>query len=168
MDDIKLLQRSLDDATRVIDGIGPDQQSNATPCPDFTAEQLVTHLAEGHEMFVTALGGEESDDHSWSSVAKRLLAAASGPGAPDDLVDLPYGQFPRRVVIGQALGETAVHTADLAWATGQSLGDDAVYERVFDVITDDWRVEGVLAPAVPCADDAPLADRVLAFAGRKV
>jgi uncharacterized protein (TIGR03086 family) len=168
MEDIKLLQRSLDDATRVIDGIGTDQQANATPCPDFTVEQLVAHLAEGHEMFVTALGGQESEDHSWSSVAKRLLAAAAGPGQPDDLVELPYGQFPRSVVIGQALGETAIHTADLARATGQSLGDDAVYERVFDVVTDDWRVEGVLGPAQPCAGDAPLADRVLAFAGRIV
>jgi uncharacterized protein (TIGR03086 family) len=168
MDDITLLGRSLDDATRIIDGIGPGQQSAPTPCPDFTVDQLVSHLAEGHEMFVTALGGEESSDHSWSSVAKRLLAAAQRPGAPDDPIELPYGQFPRRVVIGQALGETAIHAADLAHATGQSLGDDAVYERVFDVVTDDWRVDGVLAPAVPFADDAALVDRVLAFAGRKV
>jgi uncharacterized protein (TIGR03086 family) len=168
MDDITLLGRSLDDATRIIDGIRPDQLDGTTPSPDFTVQQLVDHLAEGHEMFVGALGGEASEDHSWSSVAKRLLTAAQGPGAPDDTVALPYGDFRRSVVIGQALGETAIHAADLARATGQSLGDDAVYERVFDVVTDDWRVEGVLGPALPCDDSAPLADRVLAFAGRKV
>ena len=168
MDDTTLLRRSLDDATRIIDGIGTDQLALPTPCPDFNVEQLVAHLTEGHEMFVAAERGDASTDRSWASVAKRLVAAAEGPGAPDDLVTLPYGEFPRSVVVQQALGETAIHAADLARSTGQSLGDDAVYERVFAVVTDDWRVEGVLAPAVACADDAPLADRVLAFAGRKI
>jgi uncharacterized protein (TIGR03086 family) len=168
MDDIKLLSKAIDDATRIIDAIRPDQLDGATPCEDLTVQQMVTHLAEGHEMFVTALGGEASSDQSWASVAKRLLAAASGPGAPDDKVELPYGEFPRSVVIQQVLGETAIHAADLARATGQAIGDAAIYERVFDVITEDWRVEGVLAAAQPCDDSAPLADRVLAFAGRKI
>jgi uncharacterized protein (TIGR03086 family) len=165
-DDITLLRRAFDDATRIIDGVRPDQRELPTPCPDFTVGQLIDHLAEGHEMFVGALGGESSTDQSWASVSKRLLAAVGQPGSPDDLVELPYGEFPRSVVIQQVLGETAIHAADLARSTGQSLGDDAVYERVFSAVTDDWRVEGVLGPIVSCPDDAPLVERVLAFAGR--
>ena len=167
-DDITLVRRAFEDATRIIDGIRPDQLDGPTPCEDFNVQQLVTHLAEGHEMFVAALGGEASTDQSWASVAKRLQAAIEAPGSPDQLVELPYGEFPRAVVVQQILGETAIHAVDLAKSTGQSLGDDAVYERVFSAVTDDWRVDGVLGPPVASPEGAPLIDRVLAFAGRTV
>jgi uncharacterized protein (TIGR03086 family) len=169
MDDTTLLRRAVDDATRIIDGIPADRLDGPTPCPDFTVRQLVSHLVEGNEMFVTALGGAPaSGEQTWKSVGERLVQAAEGPGAPEDPITLPYGEFPRAVVIQQALGETAIHAADLAHSTGQAIGDDAPYDRVFAVVGDEWRGDGVLAPAVPCADDAPLIDRVLAFAGRKV
>jgi hypothetical protein len=100
-------------------------------------------------------------------VSKRLVAAGE-LGSPDDVITLPYGEFPRSIVVQQAYGEILIHAADVARATGQTIGDDAAYERVFDVITDIWRTDGVLGPELPCASDAPLADRVLAFAGRKI
>ena len=167
MDDSTYLRRAVDDATRILDGIRPDQLAGPTPCEDFTVEQLATHLVEGAEMMATHLdGGGPTSEQSWGEVSKRLVTAGQTPGV--DPVTLPYGEFPRAVVIQQAYGEILIHAADLARATGQSIGDDALYERVFDVITDVWRVDGVLDPARPCADDAPLADRVLAFAGRKI
>ena len=167
MDDTTYLRRAVDDATRILDGIRPDQLDGATPCEDFSVRQLVDHLAEGAEMMATHLdGGAASTDLSWGAVSERLVAAAESPGA--DPVALPYGEFPRAIVVQQAYGEILIHAADLARATGQSIGDDAAYERVFDVVTDVWRVDGVLDPPQPCADDAPLADRVLAFAGRKI
>jgi uncharacterized protein (TIGR03086 family) len=169
MDDITLLRRAVDDATRIIDGITPAQLGLPTPCPDFTVGQLVAHLVEGVEMFSAALDpSSASAGDEWKAAGQRVAAAAETPGAADAPIALPYGEFPRIVVIQQALGEIAIHAADLARATGQPLGDDAVYERVFAVVGEEWRVDGVLGPAVPCADDAPLADRVLAFAGRAI
>lgn len=168
MDDTKLLSRSLDDAKRIMDGIRPEQLDDPTPCEDFTVRQLVAHLVEGHEMMAACLdGGEQAESPAWDAVRARLAAAAD-LGKPDDVVELPYGEFTREIVVQQALGETAIHAADLARATGQSLGDDAIYERVFEVVNEGWRVEGVLAPELPAPAGASLADRVLAFAGRKI
>lgn len=168
VNDTTYLRRAVEDATRILDGIRPDQLDGSTPCEDFTVQQLVTHVVEGAEMMTTHLdGGPPSADQSWGSVSKRLVAAGE-LGAPDDVISLPYGEFPRSVVVQQAYGEILIHAADLARATGQTIGDDAAYERVFDVVNDVWRTDGVLGPERPCASDAPLADRVLAFAGRKI
>lgn len=169
MDDITLLRRAVDETTRLVDGIRTDQLDRPTACPDFSVGQLLAHLVEGTDMFAAGLGGDDAPtDDSWKAAGQRLLAAVEAPGALDGMVTLPYGEFPATVVLQQALGEVAIHTCDLARATGQSITDTAVYERVFDVVGDEWRVEGVLGPAQPCAGDAPLADRVLAFAGRRI
>jgi uncharacterized protein (TIGR03083 family) len=163
MDDITLLRRAVDDAARLIDGVRPDQLGSPTPCPDFTVEQLIAHLVEGAAGFS---GGDAAP--TWREAGARMVETVSAPGYLDSTVTLPWGEYPGTVVLQQALGETAIHAADLAHATGQSLGDDAVYERDFGVVTEDWRVPQVLEAAQPCADDAPLVERVLAFAGRKI
>ena len=163
MDDITLLRRAVDDAARIIDGVRPDQLGSSTPCPDFTVEQLIAHLMEGASGFS---GGPAAS--SWREAGTRMVETVSAPGYLESTVTLPWGEYPGVVVLQQALGETAIHAADLAHATGQSLGDDAVYERVFGVVTEDWRVPPVLEAAQPCPDDAPLVERVLAFAGRKI
>jgi len=169
MDDITLLRRAVDDATRLLDGIRPDQRELPTPCPDFSVGQLVDHLVEGAEMFAVAVdGGSESQDLSWKSVSGRLVAAFEARSSLDGTVTVPYAELPTAVALQHALGETAIHATDLAKSTGQSLSDDAVYERVFDVVGPEWRVENVLGPAVPCPDSASLIDRVQAFAGRTV
>lgn len=167
--DTALLRRAADETTRLLDGLTDAQRALPTPCPDFTVGQLVEHLAEGAQMMASALDPSGSaTDGSWKAVAQRLVAAAEAPVDGSTPTTLPYGEFPRSVVIQQALGEIAIHTCDVAKATGETLRDAAVYERVFDVITDDWRVDGVLDAARPCDDGAPLVDRVLAFAGRTV
>ena len=163
MDDITLLRRAVDDTARIIDGVRPDQLGSPTPCPDFTVEQLIAHLVEGAAGFN---GGDASP--TWREAGARVVETVSAPGYLESTVTLPWGEYPGTVVLQQALGEMAIHTADLAHATGQALGDDAVYERVFGVVTDEWRVPQVLEPAQPYADDAPLVERVLAFAGRKI
>jgi uncharacterized protein (TIGR03086 family) len=169
MDDITLLRRAVDDASRIIDGVQADQLDLPTPCPDFTVGQLVAHLAEGMEMFAAASDGSQpAAEPEWKTAGDHVVAAFSRPGALDGNIALPYGEFPAVVGLQQALGETAIHTTDIARATGQALGDDDVYESVFRVVTSDWRVESVLGPEVPCPAGAPLLDRVQAFAGRAI
>ena len=163
MDDITLLRRAVDDATRIIDNVRPDQLALGTPCPDFSVEQLIAHLVEGAAGF-----GGGAGDGTWRSAADGMVATISAPGYLESTVTLPWGEYPGSVVLHQALGETAIHAADLAHATGQSIGDDAVYERAIEVVGDDWRVENVLGPAQPCAAEAPLNERLLAHAGRKI
>jgi len=167
--DIAVLRRAVDDATRIIAGITPAQLNDPTPCEDFTVQQLVDHLASGLDDFAVRLdGGPASTDMTWSTVGPRLAAAFEAPGALDGDLELAYGTFPRTTVLHHALGETAIHTADLARATGQDLGDDALCERAMEVVGDEWRVEGVLKPALPAPPGASATDRLLAFAGRKI
>ena len=169
MDDITLLRRAVDDATRIIDAVQDDQLGLPTPCPDFTVGQLIGHLAEGAEMFAAAADGLAPEaSPAWKVAADHLLTAFTRPGALDGTVTVPYAELPGEVAVHHALGEIAIHTTDIARATGQSLGDDEVYERVFTAVTPDWRVENVLGPEVPCPDGATLLERVQAFAGRSV
>lgn len=162
MDDITLLRRAVDDATRIIDGVAPDQLGLPTPCPDFTVEQLIEHLTGGAAGF----GGGVAA--GWPEASAAMVAATAAPGFLESTVTLPWGEYPGHVVVHQALGETAIHAADLAHATGQSIGDASVYERALEVVGDDWRVENVLGPAQPAAADASLAERLLAHAGRTI
>ena len=169
MDDTALLRRAVDDASRLIDGVREDQLDLPTPCPDFTVGQLIAHLAEGMEMFAAASDGSAPEaEPAWKSAGDHVVAAFERPGALDGTTELPYGEFPSVVCLQQAIGETAIHASDIARATGQSLGDDDVYESVFRVITPDGRVENVLGPELPCPDGASLLDRVQAFAGRAI
>jgi uncharacterized protein (TIGR03086 family) len=168
MEDTALLRRAVDDATRIINGIKTDQRDDPTPCEELSVGQLVDHLVSGLDDFSVRLDGGAPSEPAWSAVGPRLASAFEAPGALDGDLELAYGTFPRTTVLHHALGEVAIHTADLARATGQAIGDDEVYERALKVVGPEWRVEGVLGPELPCAADAPVADRLLAFAGRKI
>ena len=48
MDDITLLRRAVDETTRLIDGVRPDQLAAPTPCEAFTVQQLIEHLSLIH------------------------------------------------------------------------------------------------------------------------
>jgi uncharacterized protein (TIGR03086 family) len=169
MDDIALLRRAVDEASRVFAGVRDDQLDLPTPCPELTVRQLIAHVAEGMEMFAAASDGAAPEaDPAWKVAGDHVVAAFERPGALDGNIALPYGEFPAIVGLQQAIGETAIHATDVARATGQSLGDADVYESVFRVVTPDWRIENVLGPEVPCPDGAPLLDRVQAFAGRAI
>lgn len=169
MDDIKLLRRAVDDASRIIDGVKADQLGLPTSCPDFTVQQLIAHVAEGMEMFAAASdGGSPEAEPEWKAAGDHVVTAFSRPGALDGTIELPYGELPATVCLQQAIGETAIHASDIARATGQPLADDDVYESVFRVVTQDWRMENVLGPELPAPAGASLLDRVQAFAGRAI
>ncbi|MEA3018718.1 MAG: hypothetical protein QOI47_242 [Actinomycetota bacterium] len=170
MNDIALLATAVDEASRLIGGITPDQLGDPTPCEDFTVGQLVDHLASGLGDFAVRLDGGAPAAPTWSVVGPRLVAAFEVPGALDGDLELAYGTFPRTTVLHHALGETAIHAGDLARATGQPVSDafTPVCERSLEVVGDEWRVEGVLGPPIECPAGAPPVDRLLAFAGRKI
>ena len=47
-------------------------------------------------------------------------------------------------------------------------GDEAALELLIPMIGPELRVPGVFGPEQPCADDAPITQRLFAFSGRKV
>ena len=93
------------------------------------------------------------------------------PGAMDRIVKLPFGEMPAGVALNIAIFDVATHAWDLAKATGQSTDLDpevcgVAYEVAQNMLSDDLRNAGLFAQQVAVADDAPIADRLAALAGR--
>jgi uncharacterized protein (TIGR03086 family) len=174
----------------VVDGVGNDQWSDATPCGDWSVRQLTDHLVSGDRLFSAILAGtpmpplEElrrrwSEDHlgpdpsgAYRTAAGELLAAFDRPGALDEVHRFPVGPLPGRAAIQLRTVETLVHGWDLATATGQRLpaSADALAENVLDFSRELLArlPEGrhPFAPSRPVAGDAPAMERLVALLGR--
>ena len=173
MDNLTALRRLVDETARLVDGVGTDQRTAPTPCPELTVDQLVTHLVEGTAMFVGALDpGATAAAADWKSAGAQLVGVFEGRADLDQTVNLPYGEYPLRVVLDHAVAETAIHAADLAHATGQPITDTEVFDDVLarcrDLVGDEWRQDGVLGPEVPAPAGASVPEQLLAFAGRRI
>jgi uncharacterized protein (TIGR03086 family) len=100
------------------------------------------------------------------------MAAFAIPGVLDRIVTLPFGEMPAGVALNIAIFDVATHAADLAHATGQAIEDLAMLEAALEIgrqmVGPELRAPGVFDEAQPVADDAPVATRLLAFAGRRV
>ena len=88
------------------------------------------------------------------------------------MVTLPFGEMPAGVALNIAIFDVATHACDLAGSTGQQIGDTDLLETALEygrqMIGSELRMPGVFDPEQPCADDAPVTQRLMAFSGRKV
>ena len=167
---IDALSRALDQTADVLSAISADQLSDPTPCGDWDVASLVAHVVATPRNFATMLSGGQPD---WS--AKPSLPAdwtAEFRSGADELLrmwrDADETASPESVDWQTA--EFAVHSWDLVLATAQSTNLDAgVAQRGYDfmrsALTPDNRGEAFAAP-VPVPQDAPIYDRLAAFAGR--
>ena len=68
--------------------------------------------------------------------------------------------------------DVLTHAVDIARASGQQVKDTELIETALTVgrqmVGPELRIPGVFDAEQPCAEDAPPADRLLAFAGRKI
>lgn len=188
METTELLQRVADEANRVVGGVRPDQLDAQTPCDDWKVRDLLVHITSGAQMF--AIGAEQgsvpddqlgplmsatlADDYqgAFAAAVERARVAFLAPGVTDKEITLPFGTMPGNAVLDLAASDLAIHTADLARATGQTIADDEMAEAALAlaqrVIQPGYRMPGVFAAEHTAAPDAPPADRLLAFAGRSV
>lgn len=125
----------------LIGGMQSEQFTKPTPCPGWTAGDLVAHviganakytaIAEGAEWRLgvdpVVLGDDPAADYR--RTLDIMLAAWEQPGALAREVQLPQGPGPAEGALYLHLGETLVHGWDLAKATDQHLPvDDEVVE----------------------------------------
>jgi uncharacterized protein (TIGR03086 family) len=184
------LARVMNQLRGVVDGIRPDQLSAPTPCTEWDVRAVLNHVTGGSLMFAEciehgAISDEElgrlmstdlvGDEPSavFGAAADRALAAFGEPGALERTVTLPFGTMPAAVAANIAVFDLAVHALDLAYATGQSTALDpdvlqAGWEAAHAMLSPEMRAGGMFAEAQPCADDAPLAERLMAYTGRAV
>ncbi len=167
-----VLSRALDQTGDVLAAVKPDQLALPTPCADWDVAQLIGHVTSGPRNFLAMLRGEETDWSAGPVPAVSGWTAEFRAGA-DDLIhywhqqgdDADPGQ------VDWQTAEMAVHAWDLARATGQPVDgfDTEVATRGLAFmtlgLTDDNRGE-VFGAAVAVPDDAPVHDRLAAWAGR--
>jgi uncharacterized protein (TIGR03086 family) len=180
-DPLATLSRAVDQAGDVIAGIAGDQWEMRTPCHEWDVARLVDHVIQSaRNGTVRASGGkpewQATPPHADDPVAEFQAAAAAlieaWRGADiEGAVDMPgMGEMPRRFPVDQLTAEFAVHSWDLARATGQSTALDSVVGEAAltwarGALRPQMRGEA-FGPEVSIDPAAPLYDRVAAFFGR--
>ncbi|MBV8950687.1 MAG: TIGR03086 family protein [Actinobacteria bacterium] len=189
MDNVALLQQVVDETTKVVDNVTPDQLGNATPCTDWTVRDILNHITGGATMFAisaeqgavpddvlaTLIGGDNigaDPQGAWAVAAARAMAAFEAPGVLDKIVKLPFGEMPAGVALNIAVFDVLTHAADIARATGQTLDETDLVETALtmgrQMIGPELRQPGIFDDEQPAGADAAPVDRLLAFAGRRV
>lgn len=189
MDTLKALQQVIDQTAKIVDGTKPSQLGDPTPCAEWTVRDLINHITGGSTMFAVCIeegsvpdellgqlvGGDNlGDDYksAFRAAANRALDAGSKPGALEKMVKLPFGEMPAGVALNFAVFDVTTHGADLARATGQTFKDtellDTALEAGRQMVAPEMRGRGLFDPEQPAPANADAADRLLAFAGRRV
>ena len=189
MDVVNTFERVLDQTNEVVDRVEPDQLTNPTLCTEWDVRAVINHITGGAIMFTECVeqgsvpdarlgelmsGDNLGDDFktSYRAAADRARATFSTPGVLDKMVKLPFGEMPAGVALNIAIMDVMTHAVDIATATGQNIDDDEILAVALDVghqlITEDLRQRGIFDAGQPAAPDASTADKLLAFAGRKV
>ena len=60
---VELLQRVVNETTRLVDSLTPDQLGNDTPCSEWTVRDVVNHITGGATLFaISAEQGSVPDE----------------------------------------------------------------------------------------------------------
>ena len=185
---VELLQRVVDETTRIVDNVKDNQLGNGTPCTEWSVRDVVNHITGGATMFAISaeqgkvpdeqigqlLGGDNLGNDfkgAWGTAGTRAMNAFDGLDL-SKMVTLPFGEMPAGIALNIAIFDVATHAVDIASSTGQDIADTDLLETALvfgrEMISQDFRDMGLFAPEQPCPGDAPVTDRLLAFSGRKV
>jgi uncharacterized protein (TIGR03086 family) len=131
--------RAIEQAARVVGGIGSEQLDAATPCQAWNTRELLNHFVGSNLMMATVgsgksmgeassgteavagLGDVVGDDPAgaYASASSAALQAFSAPGALERVWTLPFGEMPGAAALNIHFVETLAHTWDIAKTTGQ-------------------------------------------------
>jgi uncharacterized protein (TIGR03086 family) len=187
MDSIAMLERAVDGGNAVIRGGRTVELTKPTPCIGWDVKALMNHTAGVMTGFTAALEGGEvtkppqepvdvlgnDPAGAYVGVSRRLLEAWRAPGALERTLAMPFGQIPAPVALSIVLAEQLLHGWDLAKALGRPYTMDAdlaeaALRMMQQMMKPEYRGPGQgFAEAVPCPDDAPVQERLVAFSGRK-
>ena len=144
---------------------------------------LLNHTLGGALMYIGVNRGETLGEDAGDVVgddaasAVERLASANieswrSPGALDGERVYPWATVPAAWGLVINVGEVALHTWDLAQATGRPATIDSgvaqiVYDFYRQIPMDDMRANGVYGPEFEVAATAPVQDRLLGFLSRR-
>ena len=189
MDNVVLLQRVVNETTRVVDHVSDAELANPSPCEGWTVRDVINHITGGATMFAISaeegsvpdetlgrlMGGDNlgtDPQGAWATASTRAMAAFEAPGALEKIVKLPFGEMPADMALTIAVFDVYTHAADIATSTGQTLDDTELIETAIvmgrQMIGPELRQPGIFDPEQAVSADAAPVERLLAFAGRKV
>jgi uncharacterized protein (TIGR03086 family) len=186
MTSVEDLQRVLDIAEAVMLKITPEDLDKPTPCSEWTVRDLANHMTGVCILFGRAASGESLTERpaptdlvgndpgaAYVKAAEANSEAWSAPGAVDRTVTLPTGERPGSVALSINTVDQLLHSCDLARALGHDvvipdeLAESAL-EFLQGFLTPDRRGPGkAFGQELAVAADAPVQQRLLAFAGRQ-
>ncbi len=167
--------------TQRVNDVAPAAWNNPSPCPGWTARDVVRHMVEWVPAFYSAnanlvfpAGPSVDDDPAgaWAVVRDVILAALADPAVSGYEFDSRAGKMSVEQSIGMIVtGDVLIHSWDLARAAGLDEQLDAVevhrmYEgaQPFDEIL---RSSGQFGPRVMVPDTADEQTKLIAFMGRQ-
>lgn len=179
------LAESQQAARSVLGGVSKNQLAHSTPCAKWDAAALIDHLVGTQYWFLKAISATASGDGpteassgdyraAFNGAANSVRDSLSSDGFATGEVELPFGTFTGAQFIDFVSLETLAHTWDLAKATTQDTDLAPVAAAhllgVARAMMGDQGRSGNsnFGPVQPCAPEAPAADRLAAFLGRKV
>lgn len=188
MDAFEALDRARAQFAAQLDRVNAEQWELPTPCDEWDVRGLVNHVVTADTTTVKLLNGATREatvamigvDHvgadpvgAYMQSAAAQAAAFRVPGALDLIVPHPAFDMPGSQLLDFRVGDTLLHTWDLARATG---GDEQLDPDVVEFV---WLSLAPLADVLPTTgafgegrtgvldDDAPLQLRLLDISGRR-
>jgi uncharacterized protein (TIGR03086 family) len=173
-------RRHADAFAAAINAVEPDQWSSPSPCPDWTARDIVGHIVESHGLFLGFVGRELGDIPSVDDDPAAAFAAASDTVATDleeptradatfqgELGETTFAKAVDRFLTGDLL----IHRWDLARATGGDetleLADVRRQDELMRGLGDALRGPSAFGPELEAPPGADEQTRLLAFLGRR-
>ncbi|MFI0482302.1 TIGR03086 family metal-binding protein [Actinomadura sp. 9N215] len=180
---LALLDDCMAWADGVVEGIHAEQGSAATPCSEFTVDDLLAHLIDGLTWFGQLPAGGPTDPrrvHGLDPVGRSHVEAFHAaratirrnwtPAHLSDTYALPFGQTTGTGITEYMSVETLGHGWDLAAATGQPITvAPHLAEAALTIargLEPALRAPGMMADAVTVTADTQPIDRFVAFLGR--
>jgi uncharacterized protein (TIGR03086 family) len=158
----------------------PDKWGAQSPCEQWTARDVVTHVVENHRGVIASvrggesepLGADEDPSQAWEKATRAIGEITGDPEAVGKEIDGPTGKMPAGQVIGQFMTmDVLVHTWDLARAIGadERLDEESVlraYEALkpLDAMI---RQPFVFGPKLDAPAGADVQTEFLYFLGRR-
>lgn len=139
MDGVMLLQRVVDETTRVVDQLTDDQMVQPSPCEGWTVRDVVNHITGGSTMFALSveqgsvpddvmgqlMGGDNLGDDAkgaWHAASAKAMRAFAEPGVLEKAVTLPFGDMPASAALSIAVFDVLTHAVDIASPRTSSAG----------------------------------------------
>jgi uncharacterized protein (TIGR03086 family) len=175
-----------DTMIRLAAAVRDEQLGDPTPCGDTNVSGLLAHIVGFSTAFrdgavkvdgptTSTPPGPMALPPDWRTQLPQrfseLAAAWRDPAAWEGVATVGAVALPASAHGGFANDELVIHGWDLAVATGQPYDVapdnlEACWQLVQSIPDDPAARAGLFGPRLPIADDAPLLDRTLAYAGR--